>query len=386
MIRRIRVRNFKSLGEMTLPLGKFSCLIGMNGAGKSTVLQALDFISQIMIGQIQEWLDHRGWLVHDLNCKLRKESNITFAVDYLSSSGQLLSWIGIFNRTSLRCTSESLFIDGVKSFQSSSQDFRLEGGPKREIPFVFQGSLLSVLKDSELPAPILEFREAMRRTRSLELLSPQLMRKSARSSDTDIGSGGEKLAGYLATIKGEPRARLLELLRQFYPRLEDFRITNQRAGWKKLSVVEKFSDHKLETEAMHMSDGLLRILAVLAQSGSDRSLILLDEIENGINQEIVEKLVDALVTCPQQILVTTHSPLVLNFLSDKVARESVLFIYRTPLGESRIRHFFEIPRIAEKLNFMGPGDAFVDTDLDALTQTCVELDGVTDHLSPVEAQ
>ena len=44
MIERVEVRNFKSLGEISLPLGKFNCLIGMNGAGKSTVLQVLDFI------------------------------------------------------------------------------------------------------------------------------------------------------------------------------------------------------------------------------------------------------------------------------------------------------------------------------------------------------
>jgi predicted ATPase len=104
-------------------------------------------------------------------------------------------------------------------------------------------------------------------------------------------------------------------------------------------------------------------------------MILLDEIENGINQEIVETLVDTLVSSHQQMLVTTHSPLILNYLGDAVAREAVQFIYKTPEGESRIRHFFEIPRIGEKLRVMGPGDAFVDTDLSALTQECIALDG-----------
>ena len=98
------------------------------------------------------------------------------------------------------------------------------------------------------------------------------------------------------------------------------------------------------------------------------------KIENGINQEIIEKLVDTLVARPQQILVTTHSPLILNFLDDDLARESVQFIYKSPQGESHIRRFFEIPRIGEKLSYMGPGDAFVDTNLEALTEECIELD------------
>ena len=92
------------------------------------------------------------------------------------------------------------------------------------------------------------------------------------------------------------------------------------------------------------------------------------------HQEIVEALVDTLVASPQQMLVTTHSPLILNYLDDAVAREAVQFIYKTPQGESRVRHFFEIPRISEKLRLMGPGDAFVDTDLMALTQECIALD------------
>ena len=54
MIERVEVRNFKSLGEISLPLGKFNCLIGMNGARKSKVLQVLDCMSQAMIGQVQE--------------------------------------------------------------------------------------------------------------------------------------------------------------------------------------------------------------------------------------------------------------------------------------------------------------------------------------------
>jgi len=72
--------------------------------------------------------------------------------------------------------------------------------------------------------------------------------------------------------------------------------------------------------------------------------------------------------------VTTHSPLILNFLDDDVARKAVQFIYKAPLGETRIRPFFDIPRINDKLRTMGPGDAFVDTDLRQLTEECLELD------------
>lgn len=56
MIKSIRIINFKSIAAMTLELGPFNCLVGMNGAGKSTVLQAFDFLSHLMLGDMDAWL------------------------------------------------------------------------------------------------------------------------------------------------------------------------------------------------------------------------------------------------------------------------------------------------------------------------------------------
>jgi predicted ATPase len=378
MIKSVRVVNFKSLAAVDIPLGHFNCLVGMNGAGKSTVLQALDFLSQLMRGDVQGWLDQRGWSAADLKCKLRKESNITFNVSFSTSGGAVLTWIGVFNRSDLRCSQESAYLGDGKGattlLRLSGQTYAWEGKESQNIAFEYQGSILSALKDSELPTPLLEFRDALRRVRSLELLSPEKLRKSARVSEHDIGAGGEKLSAYLDNIKGEQKVKLVELLQRFYPALVDFKITSQKSGWKKLSVFEQFGTQKLETEALHLNDGLLRILAVLTQADADRSLLLLDELENGINQEIVEMLVDTLLQSPQQLLVTTHSPLLLNYLPDDVARKAVQFLYKTPQGETRRRGFFSITRIADKLNAMGPGDAFVDTDLRSLAQECIDMD------------
>lgn len=384
MIEHIRIRNFKSIADLNLPLSKFNCFIGMNGTGKSTVLQAVDFISQLMAGNVQSWLDSRGWTVQELNCKLLKESNILIEVNYRAHSGNLLVWEASFNRHDLRCSWERIKLDGKVAFASLRQEYRFVDCDKQAISFTYQGSILSQLKESELPPPVLEFCEALRRIRSLELLSPHLLRKRSKPVDRDIGSGGQKLSGYLHNVKREAREHLLELLKGFYPNLVDFRVANLQAGWKKLMVIEQFGGQKLETEATHLSDGLLRILAVLAQAESDHPLVLLDEIENGINPEIIEKLVDNLVKARQQIIVTTHSPMILNYLEDDVARDSVQYIYKNTAGETKVRRFFEIPNIGKKLEFMGAGEAFVDTDLVQLTKECIALD-IEDEKQRTEA-
>ena len=62
MIEKLFIGNFKSLVHATLFLGKFNCLVGMNGAGKSTILQALDLLAQLMHGNVDQWLKARGWV------------------------------------------------------------------------------------------------------------------------------------------------------------------------------------------------------------------------------------------------------------------------------------------------------------------------------------
>ena len=47
MITRLRVRNFKSLREIDLPLGPLNVFVGPNMAGKSNILDVLEFLYQV---------------------------------------------------------------------------------------------------------------------------------------------------------------------------------------------------------------------------------------------------------------------------------------------------------------------------------------------------
>jgi hypothetical protein len=58
--------------------------------------------------------------------------------------------------------------------------------------------------------------------------------------------------------------------------------------------------------------------------------------------------------------------MILNFLEDEVARAGVVYLYKTRHGHTKSIPFFSIRSLAEKLTVMGPGEAFVDTDLTAL--------------------
>jgi len=376
MITSLDIKGFKSLADFSVELGKFNCLVGLNGVGKSSLLQALEFASQLMKGDVYAWLNRRGWKPQDLHSKFSNRNNVVILIKIKTEAGRRLAWRATFNRGTLNCTQEEIHdaTTGRLLFSLSKGRYTIGDGDSTKVEFVYQGSIISSLKNEILGDDVLEVKRQISGIRSLELLSPHLMRTTPRDSTGDIGVGGEKLSPFLYTVRGDAKERLVLSLRNFYPSIVDYKVKQERAGWKRLYIIEEFSGQRIETEAKHVNDGLLRVLAILAQAGADRSLLLFDEIENGVNPEIVERLVDVLQGVPQQIVVTTHSPLILNYLNDDVAEESVRFIYRSASGGTKSRSLFKIPRIKEKLKFMGPGEAFIDTNLTALTRECIEQD------------
>ena len=384
-ITHIQVSNFKSLADFSLELSSFNCLIGLNGAGKSTVLQFFDFLSQQMKGDISGWLRQRSWDAKDLNCRLLNKLNIDFTVTFATDNGKQLIWNASFNRTSKRCTSESVdLIDGQKQttlLKVRSQEYHIAvphngSGQLTEsaaISFTYQGSILSQLKDNRLSALLLEIKQAIAGIHSLELLSPALLRQKNRDHSGTIGLGGERLSSYLATLDEATIQNLENLLKKAYGSFHHLEIKTLRAGWKELQVTEKFGNKLLQSEARQVNDGLLRMLAVFSQLSIDQSLLLLDEIENGINPELVEYLVDTLVVAKTQVLVTTHSPLILNYLDDQVAKTGVIYLYKGQNGATSAMRFFDIPSMQDKLSVMGPGEAYEDTNLFQLADEIAQL-------------
>ena len=376
MINEIQIDNFKSLSGFSMKLDKFNCLIGLNGSGKSTILQAMDFLARLVYGRMDEWLAERHWEKSDLNCKLTKKQNISFEISVDLEQWQGLIWKGEFNRQKLYCSSEMISLAGKALLKVSDGKYAINGGVSVPVAFDYQGSILSALKEKELSNVLRLFRDDISSLKSMDLLSPHLLRQRARSSEKDLGLGGEKLSAFLHELSGKNRERLEDYIQQYYPQFSRYHTSSLKSGWKKLSVQEKFGQQAIETEARHINDGMLRILAILAQTLAEHSFLLFDEIEDGINPELIERLVEQLVDAPQQILVTTHSPMILNYLEDDIAIKGVQLIYKNRQGFTRAKAFFEIASMTEKLKVMGPGEVFVDTELVKLVDELTTEEGL----------
>jgi len=377
LVSSIYAHNFKTLLHFNLRLAPFTCLIGLNGAGKSTVLQFVDFLAQQARGDLEGWLDQRGWQAGELDSRLVPQKNIDFKIELSDGEAGAVTWYGSFNTTSLRCSTERVETrtatlqvhDGtyqISEPRESTGAMSVTVARSGRIEFNYQGSILSQLREQTLPESLRHFKRYLTSITPLLLLSPQHLHQRARESRGSLGLGGEKLSAYLYEMDPADRQRLAEQLKHVYPNLFELQPRSTRSGVKRLEIEERYGERKIRTEARHVNDGLLRLTAILAELLGDRPLLLFDEIENGINPELVEFLLRSMLSARQQVLVTTHSPLILNYLSDEQARAGVVYLHRDAGGATRAVHFFSIPSLAKKLTVMGPGEAFVDTNLTEL--------------------
>ena len=202
-IQQIKVNNFKSLVDFDLPLAKFNCIVGLNGSGKSTVLQFFDFLSQLVRGNLEGWLKYRHWKAADINSKLTPKQNIDFEIVFVDSSKIEIRWSASFNRKTLSCTWEKLVWDDniilkvedghYSTWHYDGKDSVNGGKQSGPIAFEYQGSLMSQMKESQLPLNILKLKRFFEELHSLDLLSPELLRQRTRDAGNSLGLGCRKI-------------------------------------------------------------------------------------------------------------------------------------------------------------------------------------------------
>jgi len=144
----VHAGNFKSLTAFTLDLPSFCCLVGVNGVGKSTVLQFIDFLSQQVRGELDQRLDQRGWGEGDMLSRLDSAKTVTFKVKAADSKGRGVFWSGTYNPYHRHCTAEHLqTFDAELTVRAGNYSIKSKPGSggtrnnsdSESIPFTYQG-------------------------------------------------------------------------------------------------------------------------------------------------------------------------------------------------------------------------------------------------------
>jgi predicted ATPase len=91
-------------------------------------------------------------------------------------------------------------------------------------------------------------------------------------------------------------------------------------------------------------------------------VVLLDEIEDGINPYLTEKVIDllrlAIKNLGRQIIVTTHSPVILNDFNP----EEIVFLWKDKKGFIHSRKFFGTEEMKSLLNALNPGEVWINLE------------------------
>ena len=345
--------------------GKCLLLIGGNGSGKSTVLQALSLIGAFGRGDANRFFEDRGWNRSDVKCRISLSR--AFRADILLSDEMnndflwQISWSltsGYTVRESVWRRSAELHSPArIFDYNRGARSLRL-GKAKTEAGYRLPGSALAFVdlnpKD-QCQEQLRKLSDWARSIASLELLSPNAMRGGTRGAANYIGARGERLASFCANLSTASKSKLVGRLKKYYP-ISNIETTKRRAGWVDLRIAESFVRLGSISPA-HASDGLLRLIALCAapEFAEDIRLVMLDEIEDGVEPHILPELIEDIVsesTC--QFVFTSHSPLLTNFFRPM----DIHVLTRLGKGSAAAMQFSEFREWEKGLEYFGPGEVW----------------------------
>jgi predicted ATPase len=342
----MRAQRYRSLRDVTLDVGPLTVLIGTNASGKSNILDALRFLAvgvrekdfRVAVGQ-------RGGLL-SLAWKGDFISDIRLTMQFSSDSGSF-EWIlvvrpGGMERFTLderlwltppnQARTMVLFSEGGQGFWSSEEG--------RQVPLA-QGetecALAAAAADRSFPGrEIAEFVAGW----GFFDPSPWNLRRIAADADSSrLDAFGRNLASRLRAVReASPQTfdQILSAMQRILGTPEKIELRqNDLDEWY---FVQEETGLRFPVHQIGASSGTLRMLAlVTALLGESQSgLIGVEEPENYVHPSALADFAQYLTAASirLQVLVTTHSPLLLDSLEDPGA---VVVVRRDEEGTQIIR-------------------------------------------------
>jgi len=362
-IRKIRIRNYKSIAQLRVGLEPFTVFVGPNGAGKSNFIDALSFVKDCLFKSIELAFIDRGRIdavrrrsighpTHiGIGLTMRLEDNLTadYAFEIAAEPKKE------FKVARERCV--------VRDFFKNEYSFEVKSGEfVKEIPGIkprlTQDRLaLFAASATEEFRPVYDFLTSMR---FYSIVPVKLRELQEPDSGEYLKRDGSNAASVLKRLREEYGGltqynricRLLSRVVEGIKKVEDRAVGQKETIQFKQDVGSK---DPWTFDALNMSDGTLRVLGLLLsvyQLGH-HSLVAIEEPEATVHPAVTELIIEVLIDASQdrQVLITTHSPDILDYkyLKDEqirvvtVERNRTLISPVSKAGREAIREHLYTP-------------------------------------------
>ena len=334
-IRRLGVRNYRGIREMSLDFDDLGVFIGENASGKSTILDALRFLQVGVQRGFRSAVETRGGMTHSAGRGERFRRIELFVSLIEESSGY--EWTVSLEPRGSDFTVE----ERVRSGAGGSPI--LESGGGRGRWWLLDGRSVEIEQSATACAlaaasanasfPGRRIADFVRHWRFFDL-DPRLMRRdSSLSGLGGLDRCGSNLAKALYALRhSEPRAfeRVVAATRSV---LGAPRTIEPREEGGRFYFVQGEPGIRFPVHQSGSSSGTLRLLALMValHASPKTSLLAIEEPENSLHPSALESLTEQVLEKAGriQVLLTTHSPLVLDFLDRP---EAVVVVRRDGAG------------------------------------------------------
>ncbi|MGH7173170.1 MAG: AAA family ATPase [Gemmataceae bacterium] len=356
MIRKVRIRNYKSITNLDLDLERITTLIGANGSGKSNILEAITLASAAAQNKLDnEFLASRGVRVTDTRFMRCAFGDATLPSSEAAKSINIR--VDGDNDVHFSC---ELSVDESGSFPKWSQNFSVlaevllpllrPAKPRPNAPKITTELLEQMFEEVSPEVAELLFKKRAGTLPGFLIYAPEnsaLRTFQAEGQILPLGIRGEGIFAHLKMLNSDKHKDRLKKIKEHLSLIdwyETFDIPEGLGpGERSIRIRDRYLADGASFDQRSANEGFLFLLFYVALfiSPDTPAFFSIDNIDNSLNPKLCITLLRQIATLAReydkQVILTTHNPAVLDGLNLHEQDQRLLVVERNKVGHTRIR-------------------------------------------------